>query len=159
MSLVCLPEHYKIVHGTSPVTTNGGVTAGYVSLKNVNRAYVLVSLTQAASHTTAITIEQATAVAGTSTTAITNTVPIWANEDTDTSDTLTRQTDAVSYTVGAGTTDMMIVFQIDPAGLADGYECITAKADDSSEAANFITVTYLLDTKYKQATPPAAITD
>ena len=91
-----LPESLKIVDASGgPVTTDGGVTCDYVSLKNVQRAWIIASFTQAAGHATGIDPIQATAVAGTSAKPFVNTLPIWANEDTATSDTLTRATDAI----------------------------------------------------------------
>lgn len=158
MSKITVPEIYKIVSGTKgPVTTNGGVTCDYVSLKNAKRCTVIVSLSNGTGFANAITIEQATAVAPTGSTAITLVVPIWTNEAVSTtSDTLVRDTDAVSKSVNNSISDKMVVFQIDPETLADGFDVITCKIDDSSQAANLVDVTYLLEMNYAQGTPPSA---
>ena len=154
-------ENFKIVSGTTPVTTNGGVTGDYVSLKNCNKAYIVVKLTQAAAHATVLSPKQATAVAGTSVKVFANTLKINANEDVSSSDTLAAQTAAVNYTVTADIANKVVVFEIDPADLdtANDFDCITISASDSSEATNFVDVTYYLDMKYKEDVPPAAITD
>ena len=156
-----LAENFKIVQGANPKTTNGGFTADYVSLKNVNKAFILVELTQAAAHATLLTPKQATAVAGTGVKVLTNNCEILANEDTASADTLTRQTAAKNYTVTADIKNKTVIFEIDPATLdtANDFDCITITAADSSEATNFASVTYLLDMKYKEDVPPAAITD
>ena len=156
-----LVENYKIIAGTTPVTTDGGVTADYVSLKNANKAWILVELTQAAAHATVLAPKQATAVAGTGVKAFANTLKINANEAVASSDTLAAQTAAVTYTVTADIANKMVVFEIDPADLdtANDFDCIGFTASDSSEATNFVSVTYILDMKYKEDVPPAAITD
>ena len=157
---VTVPESFKIVDGTQgPVTTNGGIECDYVSLKNAHRVTVIVNMTQAVGHATSITLEKATAVDGTGSVAITTAVPIWLNGDVAASDTLVRQTDAVSQAVAADIAKKMVVFQVDPVTLGDGFDCLVAKLSDSSQGTNFAQVTYLLETRYGQATPPAAITD
>lgn len=161
MSKITLPESFKIVQGTlGPTTTNGAITTGdYVSMKNVKRCTILVSLNQAATDATAITIEQATNVAGDGSTAITKVVPIWKAADVSTADALVRQTDAVSDAADAGTDPQLFVFQLDPETLAEGFDAITLKLADSTEATNFVNITYLLEMAYAQATPPSAIVD
>ena len=160
MAFVTLPEKYKIVEAIAPAADAAGRTGDYVSLKNVNLAYVVVHITQGNAATVALTIEQATAVAGTGSKAITVSVPIWSNLDTATSDTLVRRTDAVSYTTDAAVKNKIVIFQIDPATLdvANGFDCIVVKTG-ASNAANITQAMYVLDERYQQATPPAAITD
>ena len=154
-------ERFKIVQGIQPRTTNGGFSSDWVSLKNANKAIVVVNLTQAVGHATAFTLAQASAVAGGDTKAMTNTVPIWSNEDCATSDTLVRQTDAKAYTVTADVKNKMIVFEVDGSALdvANGFVCISLTVADSSQATNIASVEFYLDTKYKEDVPPAAITD
>lgn len=155
-----LPELYKIVEAMPNATDAAGRTGDYVSLKNANACFVFVDITQGNAATIALTIEQATAVAGTSSKAITVAVPIWSNLDTAASDTLVRRADAVSYTTDAGVKNKQVIFQIDPATLdiAGGFDCITVKTG-ASNAANLTSATYFIQTRYPQATPPAAITD
>lgn len=157
----CLPENYKIVQAIYPATTNGGITGDYVSLKYCNMAYIKVALTQAVAHETAITVYQATAVDGTDAKAIANVIPIWANEDTSTSDTLTRQTDAVSYTVAETAKNKEVLFQVAPALLdtANNFDCLNVRIADSEQATNLAYAEFILDMKYKGTTPPTAITD
>ncbi len=157
---IMLPEQFKIVEAMPNATDAAGRTGDYVSLKNALCAWVEVAITQGNAATIALTIEQATAVAGTSSKAITNAVPIWSNLDTAASDTLVRRTDAVSYTTDAGVKNKMVIFQIDPAQLdiANGFDCITVKTG-ASNVANLTGARYWIQTAYQQATPPAAITD
>ena len=157
-----LPESFKIVDASGgPVTTNGGVTCDYVSLKNVHKAWIIASFTQAVGHATGIDPKQATAVAGTSAKALTTVAPIWANEDTATSDTLVAQTAAVTYNVTNDIKKKQVIFEIDPAGFdqANGFDVLGCTVDDSSQATDFVSVIYVLAERYQQGTPPAAITD
>ena len=80
--MIHLPEHYKIVSGSaSIVTTNGGVTCDYVSLKNVNMAWIVLHFLQAATHATVINPRRATAVAPAGSVAIAHSAEWWKNAD------------------------------------------------------------------------------
>ncbi len=157
---ITLPEEFKIVEAMPNATDAAGRTGDYVSLKNATMAWVVVYLTQGNAATVAISINQASAVAGTGTKAITETVPIWSNLDTAASDTLVRRTAAVSYTTDAGVKNKIVIFQIDPATLdvANGFDCITV-ITGASHAANITGAQYWIQSALQQATPPAAITD
>lgn len=159
-----LPENFKIVQLKNPATTNGGWTSGYVSLKNAKKVTFLVNMTQAVGHATALTPKQATAVAGTSAKGLTNACEIWANEDTAASDALVRQTAATSYTVSADVKNKTIIFEIEPSICMDinastPFDCVALTSADSSQATNFASVTAIIEMRYKQATPPTAVTD
>jgi len=155
----CLPENFKVAQLASPETTNGGKTSDYINLKNCHRATIVIDLTQAVGHATAFSLMKATAVAPTGATAVTATVPIWANEDCGGTDTLVAQTDAASFTVAADVKDKQIIFQIDPELLGATYDCVAAKSADSSQATNFWNATAILEYRHQRSTPPTAITD
>jgi hypothetical protein len=155
------PEVYKIVEALEPATDAAGRTGDYVSMKNYAQCFVVFHVTQGNAATIAVTIEQATAVAGTSSKAITVAVPIWANQDCAASDTLVRQTDAVSFTTSAAVKHKQVIFQIDASTLdiANGFDCLTV-ITGASNAGNITSAQYYLcGARFQQATPPAAITD
>jgi hypothetical protein len=158
-----LPEYFKIVDATAgPVTTNGGVTADYVSLKNVHKAYIVLQFTQAVGHATVVQPQVATAVAPTGATSITFSANWWENEDTAASDTLVAQTAATSMTVTNDIKKKQVIIEIDPALAVDQgatYDVLGFTVSDSSQATNFVSGQYFLVERYPQATPPAAITD
>ena len=144
-------KNVHIVDGSAgPVTTNGGVTCDYVSLKNVKRAWVVAKLTQAVGHATGIDPVQASAVDGTGAKALSTAVRIWANEDTGTSDTLVAQTAAVTYNVTNDIKKKIVVFMIEPGYLdhANSFDVLGCTVDDSSQATNFVDVTYVLEMRY-----------
>jgi len=154
-----LPSSAKIVEAITP-QAGAAITGDYVSLKNAHEAYVIVHINQAAANTVAITIEQASDVGGTGHIAITNVIPIWANEDCATTDTQVRQTDAVAFTTSAAQTHKVIVFKIDPSSLSlAAGDCITV-ITGASAAGNITSALYVLvPLRYSQATPPSAILD
>lgn len=135
---------------TPPVTTNGGVTTDYISLKNVHRLTIIATFKQAVGHATGIDPVQAQAVDGTGAKAITNTIPIWANVDISATSKLTRQTDALTYNLAATVKDQVVTMDIDPAGfdVANGFDVLGVTIDDSSQATNFVSVVALLDMRY-----------
>ena len=156
-----LPELYKIVDGSAcPVTTNGGVTADYVSLKNVQKAWIVAKFHQAASHASVLQPTMATDVAGTGVTNITAVQRWWKNADVSATDTLVKQTAAAAGTCTTGTTNQIIVFEIDPDDFAAaGYDVLGCGVATSSQATNFVDITYYLLNRYQQATPPSSILD
>jgi hypothetical protein len=155
-----LPEQFKIVDASAgPVTTNGGVTCDYVSLKGVKRAWIVASFTQAVAHATTVQPQKATAVAPTGATSITVAQRIWANEDTATSDTLVAQTAATSYAVTADVKKKQVIFEIDPASFGTTYDVLGCTISNSAQATDFVSVIYILEEGYAQATPPSRIVD
>jgi hypothetical protein len=156
-----LPEQYKIVDATAgPVTTNGGVTGTYVSLKNIKYAWLVLQFTQAVGHATTPAIKQATAIAGTGV-KTGPTANIWMNAATATNDTLVKQTSAAQQALGTGVAKHLVIFGIDPASLDinNGFDVLGWSAADSSQASNFVSGLWYLETKYAQGTPPTAVLD
>ena len=142
-------DKHQIVKAIYP-QAGGAITGDYISLKNVVKCHVVVFINQAAANTVAITIEQAQAVAPTNSTAITNVAQIWSNLDCASSNTLEQRTAAVSYTTDAGVAYKIVIFEIDPASLADSYDCITVKTGASS-AANITAAWYECEMRYNGA--------
>ena len=156
---VNLPELFKIVDATAgAVTTNGGVTCDYVSLKNAIEAYIVLQFTQAQAHATVIQPKMATDVSGTGVASITASQMIWSNLDTATSDTFVARTAATSYTLTSVQKKMQVIIRIDPASFGS-YDVLGCTISDSSQATNFVAAQYFILERYQQATPPAAITD
>ena len=156
-----LPEQYKIVAATAgSVTTNGGVTLDNVSLKNIKQAWILLMYLQAVTHATVFTPKLGTAVSAAAT-AITFSADWWKNADVSATDTLVKQTAATTQSATLGVTNQIVLVKIDPAQVAaqGAYDVLGGAVTTSGEATNFVTGLYLLETKYEQATPPAAITD
>lgn len=159
--ITTLVEKFKVVQAVEPKTTNTAITGSYVSLKNVINATVVVNLTQAVGHATAISIYEAKDVTGTDAKAITNTVQVWANEDVSSGDALTRKTDGISYTVEDTAKNKQVVFHINPASLDinDGYTCLNVRIGASAQVTDFASAEYILDSKYAADIPASVVTD
>lgn len=152
------PETLKIVEGIEPKADGAGTSGDYVSLKNVHKCTIVAHITQGNAATIEIGVTEATAVAGTGAAAITADMQIWSNLDCAASDTMVRRTDAATYTTDAGVKHKQVVIVVDPSILSAGYDCIMVTTG-ASNAANLTSVQYFLETRYPQATPPAAIVD
>jgi hypothetical protein len=148
------------------VTTNGGITTDYISLKNVLMAYIVVHLKQAVGHATAFTPKRATAVAGTGVTTLATNVPIWYGNVSTASNGLTRQTDGAAFTIDVGVTgDAFIIFMIDPAQLGQisgvDADVLGFAVANSAQATNFCSIVAYLVPRYAEPTAnaPSYITD
>jgi hypothetical protein len=146
-----IPDDAVPVVLTPPVTTTGGVTTDFISLKNAHMVFILAVFTQAVAHATGIDPTQSTVVAGTDAKAITATCPIWYNADISATSVLTRGTDAITQNCANTAKNQVIIMQIDPAGFdqANGFDVLGMTVDDSSQATNFVSITAYVVPRYK----------
>lgn len=140
------------------LTTNGGVTSLAVTLKHTIKCWLYVYLQNAVGFAEVITPLQGTTIAFGTNKAI-PAVPIWANEDVAATDTLVAQTAAIAFTTAAVAKKKLVIFEIDPIVLDDGYPCVRVGLSDSSQATNFCTVVAHLWQANQVATPPSSILD
>jgi hypothetical protein len=155
---VSLPTRFKIVTAFAPKTTNAALTSVAVTLKNAVKAWLILNFTQAVGFASTPTIKQATDVA-IGTNAAGPTCRIWSNLDVATTDTLVERTAAASYALSTATTNMLVIFEIDPALLTDGYDVVYCTIATSSQASDFVSGEWVLQTNFVQTTPPSAIID
>jgi hypothetical protein len=156
-----LVEKYKVVQAVEPKSTNTAITGVFVSVKNVNTAAVIVNLTQAVGHATVVSLYQAQDVFGTGAKALSNNVPVWANEDATSGDSLIRKEDGVSYTVTNTAKNKQVVFHIDSAKLDinNGFTCLNLRIGASTQVTNFASAEYILDSKYAGDVPSSVVVD
>lgn len=155
-----LAQELSIVQSLAPATDAAGRTGKYVSLKNGNKAWILVHVNQGDANTVLISPKQATAVAGTSVKVMTEAMPIWVNNDTANTANFTRQADAVNYTTTANTTPKSILFEVTPAMLdhANSFDCLTV-VTGASNVGNITASTIFVDNIYKGEPPVSVIAD
>jgi hypothetical protein len=158
MSNSSLPTKFKIVQLLQPTTTNASITSDAISLKGAIKATIICHYTQAVGHATTPTLKQATDVA-IGTNAAGPTSRIWANEDVATSDALVAQTAGASFAMAADVKNKIVVFEIDPATLTDGYDCVYLTQATSSQATNFCSMEAIIQTNFQQTSIPSAIVD
>jgi hypothetical protein len=158
MANISLPTAYKKVVAFNPKTTNAALTSQVVSLKGAIKATLTLIFSNAAGFASTPTIKQATDIAA-GTNAAGPTCRIWANEDVAASDTLVAQTAGASYAVAADVKNKVVVFEIDPATLTDGYDCVYCTIASSSQATNFVAGEWMIQGNFQQTTIPTAILD
>jgi len=152
------PTGYKIVQAFAPKTTNAALTSQVVTLKGAIKAWLVLHFTNAVGFASVPTIKQATDIAA-GTNAAGPTCRIWANEDTAATDTLVAQTAGATYTMAADVKNKMVVFEIDPASLTDGYDCVYCTIATSSQATDFVAGEWVIRPNFQQTTIPTAILD
>lgn len=154
-----LSEQVKVVEGLLSVVPSTS-TPDYVSLKNFERCMILVQVKNATTVTgSAITVKQATAVAGTSEKAVSFT-KAYRNIDTGAADALAEfaVTSDTFTTNSTNSKNLMYVIEVKAEDLDvnGGFDCIRAGTGDATAAT--VSVTYFLFGA-KFATTVAAITD
>jgi len=162
---ITLAENLKVVTALAPGEgANAPTFSQGICLNNVHRLFIIVNYVDAGVGAT-ITIWRDTDV-GMATPDLAlwdaaNPPKLWVNENTDVSDTLVRQADAIGYVFGDGVTSQQAVFQVNPADLgttATGqqYNCCDVYFDfmPIGETAS---VEYIAVTRYPQRTPPSII--
>lgn len=148
-----LIENTQIVEAITP-QAGAAITGDYISMKKAGHVTVIVHIAQGHADPVAITIEQATAVAGTGSKAIAKAVPIYLVADAATSDAWVAQTPAVAYTTSATLKHKLIAFEISAEDLdvAGGFDCLTVKTA-ASNALNLTSALYVLsDLRYGTGT-------
>lgn len=162
MAAMRLSENCKIVVGAVPIDTTGAaVTGDYVSMKGYSHLTVVIMQGAWAGGTPAVTLKQATAVAGTGEKALSFT-KYWSGVAL-TADTLTAATvtsDTFNLTATANT---FTVIEVDASSLdADNsFDCVRVGIASPGANADLVAVLYILSgSRYPQATsPPSAIID
>lgn len=156
-----LLEQAKIVTGLAPIAPSSS-TPDYVSLKAHPKCTVVLMVDNGATVTgSAITLKQATAVAGTSEKALAFD-KVWANTDTGAGDTLTETT-VSSNTFTTDNTDnknLLYIMEVDAADLdvAGGFDCIRAGTGNSTNAV--CSVLYILwPSSFAKGSIATAVTD
>jgi len=156
-----LADLVKLVTGLAPITPSSS-TPDYVSLKGYDRCSIIIMGDNAADVTgSAITLLQATAVAGTSEKALAMTTQK-ANSDTAASDTLTA-TAVTSNTFTTTTTNnknFLHVIDVKAADLdvANNFDCI--RVGTANAVNTVISVLYALyPARHASPAAVAAITD
>lgn len=155
-----LMQNAKIVSGLSNASVSS-VTPDYVSLKNYQHLTVIISLKCATGVAAcAVTLKQATVVAGTDEKALGFSWQ-WANADV-TTDTFTKTAvTSNTFSTAATVKDKIHVIEVDSDTLDvdNGFDCVRVALADA--AATTATVTYILSQPrfIDQTSSPVAITD
>jgi hypothetical protein len=152
-------QNAKVLWAAEPKNyTGAAITKKYVSLKNYRRLTIIIQTGAWAGGTAAVTLAQATAVAGTGTKALSFSTQY---NDEATSGTLVS-TAVASDTFTIGTANKVYVIEVDAEKLDvnNGFDCVSVDIASPGANADLYGVTYILSgTRYQQSTPPSAIVD
>lgn len=163
------PENCKIVNGFTAlgIGTAGAVKGVWVSLKNAKRMWAVINYRQGDGTQVTFRAQKATVVAGTDAEVHTGLMPIWANLDTATSDTLVRKTSAAIYQLDTGQKTKVLIFELDPSDLgtvAAGGEADCVRfypSTDNIPITSAWAMTYVIEPRYpsRPATAPTVVAD
>lgn len=141
----------------APAADAAGRTSSYRSLKNADKAYLVIHLNQGNAATVLLSPLQGKDVSGTGSKAI-GSCPIWLNNDTSLSDAFVAQAPGATFTTDATLKDKIVIFEIEPEAaldVANGFRSI-AVSTGASNAANITEAKVHILNNYKQATPPSS---
>lgn len=154
-----LMESLKAIWANEPKNyTGAAATKKWVSLKHYTNLTIVILTGAWAAGTAAVTVEQATAVAGTSNKAV-SFVDYW--DDLTTSGTLVKKA-ATSNTFNLDTALKMYVIEIDARMLdiAGGFDCVALTVASPGANADFYGAAYILHgSRYQGAAQPTALLD
>ena len=160
MSKFTLIQNKKIVQGLAPINPSTTVP-DYVSLKGYSKLSIIINIDNGTATGGAISLVQATAVAGTGEKTLGFTI-VYKNEDTSASDTLVS-TAVVSDTFTPSSVNddnLLYIIEVDADELDvdNFFDCVRVVTADATAAVTGI-VYVLGGTRYPQETPPSAIID
>ena len=153
------PETFPVIQGHEPATcVSIAATSDWICLKNAQGVLITVMFFYAEDEDWTLTVYEGATASGT--TAITTGAefPIWVNADTSTSDTMVKQTDAITYVIdGTPGTNHLVQLYIDASILTATYDWVKL-CGSSGGTTNYGSVLYqLVGARYQQETPPTAI--
>lgn len=154
-----LKDVTKIIWAVAPDNYSGkAATAKYVSLKNYQWMTIIIQTGAWAAATAAVTLTQATAVAGTGAKALGFDF-MWSDEVL--SGTLARNT-VTSNTFDLDTANKTYVIEVDPATVdgANGFDCVSVQVATPGVAADYYSAIYILSgPRYGGYNSPTAVLD
>jgi hypothetical protein len=156
-----LTEAAKVVTGLAPIAPSTS-TPDYVSLKNYQRCAVVISAANAATVVgSAITLHQATAVAGTGEKALAFD-KVFQNIDTGAADALpeTAVTNSTFTTDNTNNKNLLYVIDVkaEDLDIDGGFDCLRAGTANATNTV--LSVLYILyGSRFSRPEPPSAIVD
>jgi hypothetical protein len=143
----------KLYHGAA-----NAVACAAVNMELYNHGAFVIFHSGANDTDLTLSLYEASSVTPSNTAAITTVVPIYIDADAGTtSDVVAATTSAYSYAIDPATQNgVMLIFEIDPAILTAGKNCIYL-ADSGGHGSNTCTILFIGEPKEKGATLPAAI--
>ena len=163
MATFSLPENCRIIEGLSPRVggAGGSVLGAYISVKQYEKVYIVIHYAEVDGTSEVFGVMKSPLISGVGGIPTTELWRIWSNLDCAASDLLVERTAATSYAIGTGTTHKIIVFEVDPAALSEGYDCIAGYGLSGIAATETYSMLYFGVPRYagRVLTAPTALTD
>lgn len=139
-----LNESFKSIWGAPPQSYSGtAMTANYVSLKGYDRLWIIINTGAWAGGTAAVTLSQATAVAGTSAKALGMSF-MYVN--TSAAKGVFTKTAVTSNTFNLDTANLQYQIEVNASDLDvdNAFDCVTLAVASPGGNADFYSVVYIL---------------
>lgn len=138
-----LAENTHPVLAIAPATNDIALAGDYISMKKTGHVSIEVVIAQGHATPPAITLYQATDVAGTGAKVLAKNVGIHFVTDAAASDVVVKQTDDVDFTPDAGLKNKIVVFEVpvEALDMDNGFDCLQVRAG-ASNLANLLSATY-----------------
>jgi hypothetical protein len=140
-----------------------GRTGAWINLRNALKAWIIVEVNQGAANTVALSVLQATSLAGGGAKAIggveATPLNVWLNDATSSSDALAALGYLSSYTTDATLADKLVVMEIVPESaldLVNGFHYVTVQTG-ASNASNVTAARIHVFGSYQSAVPPTTM--
>lgn len=147
-----IPENVVLLQGlVAQIGTGADVNSRPISLKMVHKVWIYANISTLAGAAYAVTPQTDSLVAFGTPAALTVNVPIWFMADADTNTTWTRATDATHYDTAGDANPKALIFEIDPAKLPAGEDCLRLDIP-ALAAADRASVEYLIVPRYQDPT-------
>lgn len=147
--MVHLVEHGKIIQAAEP-QGSGSFNSDWVDITGAHRVFIVCNIDQdeaGAGDSPVLTVqENGTGVADQE---IQKDVRIWANEDVANQDDLEREDDDTDFSCSQTSARKLVVFEVDPALLSDGYDQLRVAVTNSHDDNPIGIVFYLLPASQK----------
>jgi hypothetical protein len=154
-----IPQLLTPYHMLAPAADAAGRSSTYLSLKNAVKAWAVFYIEQGNAATIALSIQQATNVAGAGSKAI-NAARIWTKLDEATAD-FAQQAEAASFTTDAALKKKIVIFELDLVKVFDvagDFDCLRLTTG-ASNVANITSGLLFIQPKDGGATIPSPLTD
>jgi len=157
-----LVQKMKIISGLNPLDSTGAAANGdYISLKNSHHVTIIIKWGVSLVATQAITLTQATSVAGAGAKALSFT-KTWVNADTTSSDAFVKTTVTSDTYDKTAASQQIHVIEIDASQLdvENGFDCIRVNLESPGANATLQDITYIASRlRHASTNPNAQITD
>ena len=157
-------EKMRVINAISPVNLGSSANGRYVSLKNVNKAFIVAQVTVSSATAVTVAAMRATDVSGTGAVAFSTAFPldVWFTDGCSSDETLTKATtEYISKVFSVATGEKQAILEV-PSAILDtlnsSFDCLGVNFSNAS-TDEVGSAFYLLDMRYGCADTPSVMID